>query len=90
VSCALCAIALCAGLTLFARAALFGQSVDAYLTGVSAGDVTLQTALSRFPEWTAQHNGRGFAVDEIPQIIGWATGIDVTDLFQKFVGNYVS
>jgi len=72
------------GMNTFSRGALMAAEMDQRIQKTSGGTKRLRDALRGMPDWVARH-GSGFRVDEFPGIIQEATGVDVADVFERWL-----
>ena len=72
------------GMNTFARGALMAAEMDRRIRERSGGATRLRDALRFMPGWIAR-TGRGFRVEEFPGIVREATGVDVADIFTRWL-----
>ncbi len=72
------------GMNTFARGGLMAAELDRRIRERSGGAKRLRDALRFMPGWVARA-GRGFRVEELPGIVREATGVDVADIFQRWL-----
>jgi predicted metalloprotease with PDZ domain len=68
----------------FSRGALMAAEMDARIQERSGGARSLRDALRFMPGWVVRA-GRGFRVEEFPGIVREATGVDVADIFARWL-----
>ena len=73
------------GRTLFSRGGLMAAEMDARIREKTKGAKRLRDALRHLLAWSAKHQ-RGFEIRELPGIFEEATGVDVRDILQKWLG----
>jgi predicted metalloprotease with PDZ domain len=70
------------GMNLFSRGALIAAAMDDEIRQETYNQKSLRDALRHLLDWTAQ-NQRAFRVEELPQILREATGVDVTPILNQ-------
>jgi predicted metalloprotease with PDZ domain len=72
------------GIGLFSRGALLAAEMDDRIQSQSAGKKSLRDALRHLVEWSAD-NQRAFRTDELPRLFREATGVDITDILDRWM-----
>jgi predicted metalloprotease with PDZ domain len=72
------------GMNTFARGGLMADDMDRRIRERSGGRYRLRDVLRFMPGWIRK-TGRGFQVDEFPDIVREATDVDVSDIFERWL-----
>lgn len=73
------------GSAIYARGALMAADINSYLLGHSGGRVSMRTVYRYLYEWS-ERNRRPFTMEEFPDLLKEATGLDVSGIYQKWQG----
>ncbi len=72
------------GMNTFARGALMAADFDREIRARTGGAKRLRDVLRAMPGWVERH-GRGFRVEEFPDIVREATSVDVADVYNRWL-----
>jgi predicted metalloprotease with PDZ domain len=72
------------GMNVFARGALMAAEMDDRIRSQSEGKKSLRDALRWLLRWSAQ-NRKPFEVEDLPRYFATATGVDVSDILQRWI-----
>jgi len=72
------------GMNVFARGALMAAEMDDRIRSQSEGKRCLRDALRWLLRWSAQ-NQKPFHVEDLPRYFATATGVDVTDILERWM-----
>lgn len=67
------------------RGALMAAAIDARIRETSGGRKRFRDVMRYLVSWT-ERNGRAFRIDELTGIFREATGVDVCDAFEAWLG----
>lgn len=71
------------GRSVYSRGALMALEMDAYLLKETGGKKSMKDVLRYLYQWSKQ-NQRPFTLEEFPQLISKATGVDLSGIYQKW------
>jgi predicted metalloprotease with PDZ domain len=72
------------GRNVFARGALMAAEMDDRIKARSEGTKSLRDALRWLLHWSAE-NRKPFAVEDLPRYFATATGVDVSDILERWM-----
>jgi predicted metalloprotease with PDZ domain len=72
------------GMNLFARGALIAAEMDDRIRSQTGGKKSLRDALRYLMDWS-ERNHRAFRIEELPVIFHKATGVDTTEILDRWV-----
>lgn len=73
------------GTAVFSRGALMAAEINDYLLQHSGGRFSMRTVYRYLYEWS-ERNRRPFTMEEFPHLLHDATGLDVSEIIQKWQG----
>ncbi len=73
------------GRTVFSRGGLMASEMDDRIRSATGGTKRLRDALRFLVGWSAKE-GRPFHIDELPALLGPATGVEIRDIMERWLG----
>lgn len=72
------------GRNVFSRGALLAAEMDEAIRSATEGERSMRDVLRSLVAWSAEHR-RPFRIDELPGIIQQASGVDVSEIFERWM-----